>query len=71
MPDEVTRLLTIAEVCDRLQIHRASIYRRMRSGHFPEPLKISARAVRWRADEVEAWIASRDRATGETPRAAA
>ena len=44
----------------------AGIYKLMRSGKFPEPIKVTSRAVRWKSEEVAAWIASRPRATGET-----
>ena len=44
-----------------------SIYRLMREGKFPKPLKIGARAVAWRSDEVEAFINSRVRSTAGDP----
>ena len=48
----------------------AGIYKLMRQGRFPEPLKVTARAVRWRRSELEAWIDSKPRASGEKARAA-
>ena len=60
------RLLTRAEVEARCAIARTTIYRLMRCGEFPEPLKIGPRAVRWPASEIEAWLAERPRATGES-----
>ena len=65
------RLLTRAEVQERCGITRTTVYRLMRSGLFPEPLKIGPRAVRWPESEIEAWIANRPRATGKGARAAA
>ena len=65
------RLMTRQEVEARTALSRTSIYRMMREGSFPEPLKVGARAVRWPADEIEAWVAARPRATGDGPRAAA
>ena len=44
-----------------------AIYRLMRAQKFPEPLRIGQRAVRWPASEIEAWIESRPRATGDQP----
>ena len=61
------RLLTRLEVEKRCRIARTTIYRKMREGTFPTPLKIGARAVRWSESEIEAWLASRPRATGERP----
>ena len=43
----------------------ASLYKEMREGRFPEPVRISARSVRWHRAEVEAWLASRPRASGQ------
>ena len=61
------RLLRLNEVITRTGLSRSSIYRMMRDGSFPEPLKIGARAVRWPESEIEAWLASRPRATGDSP----
>ena len=44
MPDH-DRLLTRVEVEARCAIARTTIYRLMRCGQFPEPLKIGPRAV--------------------------
>ena len=59
------RLLTRHEVEARCGISRSTVYRLMRSGQFPTPIKVGPRAVRWPASEIEAWIASRLRATGD------
>ena len=40
------RLLRLSEVQTRTAFGRTTIYRKMREGSFPEPLKIGARAVR-------------------------
>lgn len=58
------RLLRRAEVQSRCGIARTTIYRLMRSGLFPEPVKVGPRAVRWPASEIEEWLAGRPRATG-------
>ncbi len=59
------RLLNIKEVTAIVGVHRATIYRQINAGDFPVAIKAGPRAVRWRADEIEAWIESRERATGE------
>ena len=59
------RLLHRAEVEERTGLARTTIYRKMREGSFPEPIQVGARAVRWPASEIDAWLASRPRATGE------
>ena len=60
------RLLRLSEVKSRCGLSRSSLYRMMRNGAFPEPLKVGVRAVRWRESEIEDWLATRPRATGYT-----
>ena len=59
------RLLRRGEVESRVGLKRSSIYREMRAGRFPIPVKVGERAVRWPASEIEAWLAGRPRASGE------
>ena len=35
---------------------RSSIYRLMAEGSFPKPLKLGARAVAWRVEDIDAWL---------------
>lgn len=64
------RLLRRREVEARTGLSRTSIYRLMREGRFPEPLKIGSKAVRWPESEIGDWLAARPRAKGETGQAA-
>ena len=59
-------LLTRREVERRTGLSRSTIYRKMRDGTFPVPLKVSARAVRWRERDIRAYVDSRPRSYGET-----
>ena len=59
-------LLSRHEVERRVDLTTTSIYRLMRSGQFPRPIRIGAQAVRWRSDELERWLDTRPRAGGET-----
>jgi prophage regulatory protein len=45
----------IREVCDLAGVCRATVYRWVSEGAFPQPVRISDRAVRWKVDEIEAW----------------
>ena len=65
MIDPHDRLLRRAEVEARSGLSTTTIYRMMRTGKFPLPIKISTKAVRWPASEIERWLASLPRATGE------
>ena len=59
------RLLRRREVERITGMSRASIYRLMRSGGFPRPVKVSETAVRWRESDIMAWIESRPAAASE------
>ena len=61
-------LLTIAQVQEVTGLGRSSIYVKMRDGSFPTAVKVGVRAVRWRASELEDWLGSRPRATGDLVR---
>ena len=60
MPD--TKILRRPEVERQTQLSKASIYRQMHAGIFPKPVRLGERAVGWRADEIDKWLASRERA---------
>ena len=59
-------LLTRPEVERRTGLSRSTIYKKMREGTFPVPLKVSERAVRWRESEIRAYVDPRPRSYGET-----
>ena len=59
------RLLTRHEVERRVGMGRSAIYRAMREGRFPEPLRVGPKSVRWPLSEIEAWIAGLQRAHGD------
>ena len=59
------RLLARREVEHRVGIGRSAIYRLMRSGCFPEPVRIGPGTVRWSQREIEEWISSLPRSRGQ------
>jgi len=59
-------LLTRREVERLCRLGRSTLYRKMRDGTFPVPLKVSERAVRWRDSDIRAYVDSRPRSYGET-----
>jgi prophage regulatory protein len=50
------RLLPIGEVCHRVGLSRATIYRRMAARAFPMSLVLGPTCVRWRLSDIDAWI---------------
>ena len=53
------RIIRTEDLTRRLGLSRATIFRNVKAGRFPAPIKISQRAIGWRIDEVGAWIAAR------------
>jgi|TARA_B100000780_G_C20712712_1_gene283296 predicted DNA-binding transcriptional regulator AlpA len=43
-----------------LQVSPATIYRWIKEGNFPKPLRLGANMVRWKASDIEAWIKDRE-----------
>lgn len=52
------RLIDIHEVVRLTSLSRTTIWRRMKQDRFPKSLRLSEQCVRWKASEVEDWIAS-------------
>jgi prophage regulatory protein len=39
-------------------LSKSEIYRRIKSGTFPKPLKLGARAIAWPATQIDDWVRS-------------
>ena len=52
-------VLRMAKLTDYTGMSRAQIYVLMKAGKFVDPIRLGERAVGWRQEEVDAWIASR------------
>lgn len=52
------RLLRFREVEHLVCLSRSAVYRRMQAGEFPRPVRIGPKAVRWRTEDIEAWLAA-------------
>lgn len=46
-------------VCRQTALSRANIYRLVKTGEFPAPVKLGPRASAWVGAEVDTWIAQR------------
>ena len=62
---KLCELLRREEVEKRYSVSRSWIYSQMRAGRFPEPIRISLRAVRWRVADLDKWAKERPVAHGE------
>lgn len=59
--------LTVGELCARWDCSRATLYRWIRGGYMPRPVRFGPRAVRWAVDEIEALEEHLARDRGERP----
>lgn len=50
------KLLKLKGVIEMTSLSKASIYRQVKAGIFPDPIRIGPRAVAWVVSEVESWI---------------
>jgi len=54
--------LRLPEVSEIVGLRRTAIYKGAKAGSFPPPVRVGARAVRWKLSEVQSWIEQRQRA---------
>ena len=52
-------LLLASEVMELVRLRRSELYRQLRLGRFPPPVRLGERRVAWRQSDVERWIAGR------------
>lgn len=52
-------LLRLPAVKARTGLEKSTIYAAMAAKTFPTPVRLSSRAVAWREDEIDLWIAER------------
>jgi prophage regulatory protein len=55
----VPKILRIHDVCVHTGLSRTAMYRLIRHGRFPKPIRLTTRTSGWVADEVSAWLAQR------------
>ena len=62
MEDPLPAILRVKDVVRLTSLNRTSLWRRVRAGDFPCPIRLGApgsRAVGWRASEVAEWVRQR------------
>lgn len=52
-------VLRIAEVSKRIGLARSSIWKMLSEGTFPQPYRLSGRAIGWRNVDVDEWLNTR------------
>ena len=46
-------------------LSKSTLYRLIRQGRFPPPLRLTRKAVRWRREEIDEWLSGRPRGGGQ------
>jgi prophage regulatory protein len=54
-----TSFLRLPQVKQRTGLSRSSVYAKVRSGEFPAPISLGARAVGWLDSEISEWMSDR------------
>jgi prophage regulatory protein len=63
MQEKVQQILRPREVAERLGLSVTTVWRLRKRGELPPPIRVSPGAVGWRADEIDAWLGARERAS--------
>ncbi len=63
-PSQSDRMLRRGEVEQLCGLATTTIYRKMKDGSFPSPVRVGARAVRWPESEILRWLSECPRARG-------
>ena len=51
-----TRILRTKQLLELVPFSRVTLWRKVKAGKFPKPLRLGGRMVAWRSDEVQQWI---------------
>ena len=56
----IDKLMGVSEVCKALCLSRTTLWRMVKDNKFPQPIRVSDRKRVWPADEVEAYLNTRN-----------
>ncbi len=59
-----TQILKLNEVVQRTTLSSSTVYRLIKAGHFPKPIKLATHASGWLESEINEWIIDRREASG-------
>ena len=54
------RILRFREVCWMIGLSRTTLWRKVRDGEFPAPVRLGANSIGWRRSAVEGWLSDRE-----------
>ena len=53
---EQNTLMRLPEVMNYVHLSRATIYKLVKANQFPQPRKLTTRAIAWRKEDLDKWI---------------
>lgn len=53
------KYVRISQLTDIVPMSKATIWRKLKDGTFPKPIKLGDRITAWRLDDIEEWLAAR------------
>ncbi len=56
MKDISNNLLTINQVCKKLNRSRVTLWKWVKNGTFPKPIKVGNRTLGWKEDVFDKWL---------------
>jgi prophage regulatory protein len=57
----ISRYVRVNQLTQLIPISKASVWRKVKEGSFPKPIKLGERITAWRMEDVEAWLTARHR----------
>lgn len=60
-----TKVLRLAAVLETVGMKKSTIYKWIREGTFPAPVRLGVQSVGWREADIEAWLAARESTRAE------
>ncbi|MCK4124521.1 AlpA family transcriptional regulator [Ralstonia pseudosolanacearum] len=58
-PATTERFLRLPEVMSTCGLCRSSIYQKVSTGEFPQPVRLTRSSIAWVASEIQQWVAAR------------
>ncbi len=58
--EKIDKMVSMAEVIERLGLSRSTIFLMVKSGTFPAPIKLGVRRIAWRVTTIDKWIKDRE-----------
>ncbi len=59
MSKQSLRYISDKQLSERLEVSRQTVWRWVREGNLPSPIKLGSNCTRWKLSDIEVWEASK------------